>query len=304
MKKKTKLPINIGKYLDPLSDFGFKYLFGSDPNKELLIAFLNELFKGRKTILDLSYNKNESHGPQRSYRNSIYDLTCTGQDGEQFIIEVQRIFQQYFKDRALYYTSALIHDQGPKGQKKWDYKLKEIYLIGLMDFSFNDSQPLAYLHRIHLADEVTGEKFYEKLGYIFIEIPKFNKQENELETELDRWLYVLKNMSKLQKIPVFLSKRIFQKLFTLAEVSKLTKEEYMKYEKSLMAEWDEYAIMKTIEEKGMKQGIEKGIEKGEEKKSYEFVKNLLLQTDFSITKIASLCNVTEDFVENVKKTLE
>lgn len=304
--------IHIGRYIDPLSDFGFKFLFGSEPNKELLIALLNELFEGKKYIEDLTYNKNENHGPQNDYRASVYDLTCTGQDGEQFIIEVQRIQQRFFKDRAIYYTSNLIHEQGPKGEIKWNFQLKEVYFIALMGFCFEDTKPDSWLHRAHLTYEETGEGFYNKLGYIFIEIPKFNKTEIQLTTDLDRWLYILKNMRSLKKISVYLNKRIFQKLFTIAEVSNLSKEEYMKYERSLMEKWDEYARLTTAEEKGMEKGIEKGIEigidkgieKGEQKKSIEVVKNLLETTEFSFAKIAGIAGVTENFVREVKKNMK
>lgn len=110
--KPASRPI-IGTFIDPLTDYGFKYLFGREPNKDLLIDFLNELFDGRKVIADLTYNKNEQAGNRPKSRKMIFDLTCTGENGEQFIIEVQRIHQQYFKDRAVYYSSRLIHDQAP-----------------------------------------------------------------------------------------------------------------------------------------------------------------------------------------------
>lgn len=116
MRKKTlRAYTKIGTFIDPLTDFGFKRLFGNEPSKELLVDFLNELFEGRKIITDLVYNKNEHSGPATKSRKMIFDLTCTGKNGEQFIIEVQRIRQQYFKDRAVYYSSRLIHDQAPQG---------------------------------------------------------------------------------------------------------------------------------------------------------------------------------------------
>lgn len=288
MQEKLPPQLHIGKYIDPLSDFGFKLLFGSEPNKEMLIDFLNELFKGKKVITNLVFNKNEQPGPQSDYRKSIFDLTCTGQDGEEFIIEVQRIHQLFFMDRAIYYTSTHIHNQGPKGKRNWDFKLKEVYLIGLMDFTFKGSAPETYLHRIHLADEATGKVFYNKLGYTFIEIPKFVKTEKELETDLDKWLYVLKNMSTLEKIPVFLNKRIFQKLFSIAEVAKLTKEEYMRYEKSRMAQWDEYAILKSVKEEG------------KEERNIEIVKNLILKMGLSNAQVADVVNVPLSFVEKIR----
>ena len=169
----------IGTYIDPLTDFGFKFLFGREPSKELLVDFLNELFKGRKVLTDLTYNKNERLGPRSNSRTMVFDLTCTGQDGELFIIEIQRIKQKFFKDRAVYYSSGLIHDQAPQGGG-WDYSLKEVYFIGLMDFALEDSYKNEYLHWVHLAYERTGKAFYNKLAYIFIEIPKFTKIEKEL----------------------------------------------------------------------------------------------------------------------------
>lgn len=88
MQRKSAPKIKIGRYIDPLTDFGFKLIFGSEPNKDLLIAFLNELILGRKFIVDLVYNKNEQQGPQTGFRKSIFDLTCTDAEGTQFIIEV------------------------------------------------------------------------------------------------------------------------------------------------------------------------------------------------------------------------
>lgn len=300
MRKQSHLPPKpkIGTFIDPLTDFGFKFLLGSEPTKELLIDFLNELFKGRKVITDLAYNKNEHSGPIPESRKMIFDLTCTGQDGEQFIIEVQRIRQQYFKDRAVYYCSRMIHDQAPKGGK-WDYSLKEVYFIGLMDFALEDSAPDECIHRVHLSYEKSGKGFYKKLGLIFIEIPKFTKTEKELKTGVDKWLFVLKNMSRLKKIPVILNTRIFSKLFNIAAVSNLTKEDYMKYEKDLMASWDEYAIKKTIEH-DRQVALQEGMEKGKA----EVVKNLLIAGKFSISEIANFANVTEAFVRKVKKELQ
>ena len=107
----------IGTYIDPLSDYGFKRIFVSEPNKGLLIDFLNEIFQGRKVIKDLIYNKNEHEGPISSSRKVIYDLACTGENGKEFIIEVQRIRQQFFKDRSIYYSSRLISNQAPHGGK-------------------------------------------------------------------------------------------------------------------------------------------------------------------------------------------
>jgi len=290
----------IGRFIDPLTDFGFKRIFGSEPNKDLLIAFLNELFKGRKIIKDLVYNQQENGGPAKHYRKTIFDLTCTGANGETFIIEMQRAEQHFFADRAVFYTASKLYEQGQKGQKDWNYELRAVYFIGLMDFNFDGSPPGKYLHRVRLAAEETHHAFYNKLGFIFLELPNFNLKEPEVKTGLERWLYILCNMKKMEKIPVFLHKQVFQKLFRISEVANLKREDYMLYQKSLMDKWDAYSVLKTAEEKGMEKGIEKGIEKGKA----QFVTNLITKFSFTDEQAASAADVSVDFVKKVRTVLE
>ena len=129
------------------------------------------------------------------FRKAVFDLCCTGEDGEQFIIEVQRVRQEYFKDRCLYYSASLIRDQVGAGVANWKYDLKPVYLIGLMDFCFEDSAHEQYVHEVRLMNRSNEKVFYNKFGLTFIEMPRFTKGASELSTELDRWLYLLKNLS-------------------------------------------------------------------------------------------------------------
>lgn len=301
------------KYIDPLLDFSFKKIFGSEPNKDLLIALLNEIFSGRKRISDLVYNKNEYIGDHSDTGSVIFDLTCTDQDGAQFLIEVQRSNQSNLKKRMLYYSSKLISDQAPKGKRSaWNYQISEVYVIVIMDgFSMPDSNNNLYFHDICLCNRDTGEIFYQELGFMYLELINFVKEEPDLKTDLDKWLYVLKNMSKMEKLPLYLRKPIFEKLFNIAEYNKLTKEEQAMYDVSLKRKWDEentrnYARQQGLEEgfaEGVEKGIEKGIEKGAEFKSYEVVSNLILAGRFSTTEIVSFANVTAAFVEKVRADL-
>ncbi len=120
------------RYIDPFTDFGFKRLFGSEPNKDLLIDFLNQLLKGKKHIQNLIYSKNEHLGKTDEYRKAIFDLYCENENGKKFIIELQKVKQQYFKDRSIYYATFPIQEQAPEG-KNWNYQLKEVYTVGIMD---------------------------------------------------------------------------------------------------------------------------------------------------------------------------
>ena len=297
----------IGRFIDPLTDFGFKKIFGSEPNKDLLIAFLNALFKGRKVIKDLVYNAQENNAPVQHYRKTIFDLTCTGADDETFIIEMQRAEQKFFTDRAIFYTSSKLYEQGQKGERNWDFKLKEVYFIALMDFNFENTSHGKYLRRVRLAEEETGETFYNKLVFIFLELPNFNIREKDITTDLERWMYILRNLAKMEKIPVILHKRIFQKLFHIAEVANLKKEEYMLYEKALLDKWTDYAVRKTAKEKlktAEKKGMEKGMEKGAEQKSIEVVKKLIGKLELTDAQISDIAGVSVDYVKKIRISLK
>lgn len=247
-----------GRFIDPFTDFGFKRIFGSEPNKDLLIDFLNALLAGERVITDLTYDKTEQNGTLPGDRKVIFDLLCKGIDGEQFIIEMQRIRQDYFKDRCLYYVSSLIRDQVPVSLSKWNYLLKPVYLIGIMDFCFDDASDHDFIHRISLRYP-SGEIFYNKLGFVYVEIPRFNKEEEQLCSSMDNWLFLLKHMNELDKLPLFLRKPVFEKLFEIAEVSNLTKEEKMAYDASLKQQRDWYATTESLLNEGERKGIEEGI---------------------------------------------
>lgn len=221
----------VEKYVNPLTDFGFKKLFGTEPNKELLIDFLNQVLPARHQIKELSYSPNEHLGPQAVDRKAIFDLYCTSDSGERFIVEIQKAKQNYFQDRCLYYASFPIQAQAQQGN--WNFKLYPVYTIGILDFVFSDHKDeQAYYHLVELKDQEC-EVFSDKLKFIYIELPKFTKTEAELETPFEKWLYVFRHLAELQNRPQKLQERIFQKLFQAAEIAKLSKDELEAYENSL-----------------------------------------------------------------------
>jgi predicted transposase/invertase (TIGR01784 family) len=160
------------RYIDPTTDYGFKRIFGTDTNQDLLRAFLNELLRGRKVIKELVYNKNEHVGETELTGSVIFDLTCTAENGEQFVIEIQRSTQSNLKRRMLYYGAKLIADQAPKGRRReWNYGISEVYVIVLMD-GFHmpgEDEGTDFLHDICLCNRDTTKVFYEDLGFIYIE---------------------------------------------------------------------------------------------------------------------------------------
>ncbi len=178
------------KYISPFTDFGFKKLFGSEPNKDLLMDFLNELISNETgKIISLSYLSSEQLGRSIDKRKAIYDIYCENQNGEKFIVELQKAEQNYFKDRSIYYSTFPIQQQAQKGP--WDFKLKAVYTIGILDFVFAEDKydNDVFHHEVQLFDKSTQKVFYDKLTYIYLEMPKFKKTEDQLETHFDKWLY-------------------------------------------------------------------------------------------------------------------
>ena len=246
------------RYIDPLTDFGFKKLFGTEPNKLLLIDFLNQILPDRK-IKDLSYASQEQLGLTEIDRKAIFDLYCIGDNGERFIVELQKAEQNYFKERSVFYTSFSIQEQVKKN--KWDYKLDAIYSIGILDFIFDDHKnEKEFLHIIELKNQ-RHETFYDKLKFVYLELPKFKKKEEELETHFDKWMYAFTHLSQLQDRPKKLQDKIFSKLFEVAEITKFTPNERKAYEESLKHYRDIKNVIDTSREEGIKVGIVKTAKK-------------------------------------------
>jgi predicted transposase/invertase (TIGR01784 family) len=250
--------MNKEKYLEPFTDFGFKKLFGTEANKDLLIDFLNSLLKGRKQIRNIAYTNNEQLGKTPASRRAVFDLTCESDNGEKFIVELQKVKQQFFKDRNLYYSTFPIQEQGVAGDS-WNYYLPEIITIGIMDFTFSDAPPEHYQHEVKLVELTTRKVFYEKLTFIFLEMPKFVKKEEELETHFDRWVYLLRNLSELKEVPAIFQEPILRKVFTIAALSNLNKEDMTAYEASLKEKRDWNSAMDTAIREAMEKGIEEGV---------------------------------------------
>ncbi|HEY0175141.1 MAG TPA: Rpn family recombination-promoting nuclease/putative transposase [Pedobacter sp.] len=285
MREKT------GRYIDPLTDFGFKHLFGTEPNKKIMIEFLNVLFEGQKHIVDIAYNDTESAGDTMEYKKVIFDLACTGDQGEQFIIEMQRATQKYFRERCLFYLSRMINQQLPKGESSWNIVLKEVYLIGVLDFSFEDTQEGEYFHNICLMNSKTSKLFYDKIGFKFLELPNFNKKAEELTDNMDKWFYLLKNMHHLDKIPASLDTPLFQKIFRIAEIANLTKEERMLYNSNLKAKWDYENTIAYAEELAENRGKIRGEIKGEIKTKNKIAAELK-KIGMSIEDISNITQLT------------
>jgi predicted transposase/invertase (TIGR01784 family) len=222
------------KYINPFTDFGFKKLFGEEASKISLIDFLNSLLTNAH-IKDLSFKNTEQLRETVDGRKVIYDIYCENEQCEKFIVEMQKARQNFFKERTIYYSTFPIREQVEKDNFRFD--LKAVYCVGILDFTFNDytdeSEKGQIVHEIKLKNQ-HGKTFYDKLTYVYLEMPNFTKQESALTTRLDKWLYFIQHLADFQAIPdIFRGDVVFIKAFEKAELSSLTQREYTQYEDSL-----------------------------------------------------------------------
>ncbi len=251
------------RYLNPFTDFGFKKLFGEEPNKDLLLDFLNELLREQEgEIKSLTYLKNKHLGSGDADRRAIFDLYCENERGEKFIVELQKSKQNFFKDRTLYYSTFPIREQAK--QADWNYELKSVYTIAILDFIFGEDKAdkEKYRYDVKLTDIETCKVFYDKLTFIYLEMPKFQKDLDALENRFEKWLYVLKNLNRLERIPEKLRERIFERLFEVAEIAKFNQQELLSYEDSLKYYRDLKNSLDTAREEGKIEGKIEVVKKG------------------------------------------
>lgn len=273
------------RYISLLTDFGFKRIFGTKPNKDLLIDFLNSLFNGEQVVKDVTFLNSEHVGDVHTDRKAIFDVYCENEKGEKFIVEMQNAYQTYFKDRSLYYATFPIREQAQKGEG-WNYKLKHVYVVALLNYDMSDPafSDDTINHDIGLLDKQTHRVFNNKLTFKYVEISKFNKRIEELKTNYDKWLFILKNLSRLDRQPEYLQTAVFNRLFAEAEIAKFTRAELREYEDSLKAYRD------------IKNSLDSAEEKGERKKAIEIAKNLL-EMGMSIDNIMKATGLSQKEID-------
>ena len=287
------------RYISLLTDFGFKRIFGTAPNKDLLINFLNSLFDGSQVVKDVKYLNTEHFGDSSSARKAIFDVYCEGENGEKFIVEMQNAYQEFFKDRSLFYSTFPIREQAEKGSD-WDFKLNHVYTVALLNFDMKEEafDADAICHYVKLCDTTTHKVFYEKLDFIYVEIAKFEKTEEELVTLYDKWLYVLKNLSALSNRPKALRDKVFDRLFEEAEIARFTPRELREYEDSRKAYRDLKNSLDTALRQGRAEGRAEGRVEGRSEGMKEMAKNLK-SLGVDVKTIMQASGLTEEQIERL-----
>lgn len=269
----------LSRYLNLFTDFAFKWIFGREQNKDILIDFLNSVLEGEQQIVDLEFQNCERLGLEHEDRRVVFDLLCENDRGEKILVELQQARQSWFKERALYYASTLIQEQGLRGA--WDYALQPTYVIAVLGFAVDDAPEL--VRRVALREQESKESWTPALQMVFLEIPKFKKRLAECVSHFERWLFLFGHMHRLERLPAELQEKIFLRLFETAEIGRFPEAERVRYVTSLaeegkMEEALKYAKMVAAQEgraEGLAEGLAEGIAVGNQEGRFQLIATML-----------------------------
>ena len=252
---KTKPFIN--KYIDPMVDFGFKKIFKESGKKNLIIRPLNAIFG--LDIVDIDIRDSEQLGLTEEERKASYDMFCTTTDGSQFIVEVQLAKQDFFMERAVFYSALTLAHDAERGL--WDYKLHPVFFLGLLNFDIRHleperADPARFIHRFSLREDETHEQMSRVLRFAFLEIERFDKPQEYCNTFEDRFLYMMKNLPTFAEKPQLWDDDYFEEMMEEAEFANMTLEQRMQYALAMKHKWDYQNTIDYARKEGREEGRE------------------------------------------------
>ena len=265
------------KYLNLLNDKIFKIVFGSPGREDLMIAFLNRVIAGSK-IKTLKYMNTEHWGPAFESRGAFFDLLCEDEAGEKFVVEIQNYPQEYYNKRSVYYASRVILDQATEENRKqkseekyWNYFFKPVYVVSLLNYRIEHDDPSLrelktnpYIYRYNFREEETKECLKDGTTLIHVELAEFNKTAKELNGEMDKWLYALKNIGKFYERPESLDGPEMDMLYDSARLTSFGSNDLLNIHRCLMNENDRIMYECQTRERNIREGREEGLKQGRE----------------------------------------
>lgn len=258
------------KYINPVTDFGFKRIF---KDEEITRGFLNALlqkYDPATHIKSVTITDGELDEASKAIRRVVYDVHCTTDTGEEFVIEMQNEAQEFFQERIVYYLARSASRQQNKGvikhidengkpkETKWNYNLKRIYGVFFMNFKdLNHPQPLSHFALLET------EKHYQDTDvfqYWKIQMPLYREiTESDCKDDIDKWIYNLSNMDTMETALPFTNELpLFMRLEKIAEYSNMSAKQQMQYDDS----YNNYLAYMGAQEYKMNEGIRIGEAKG------------------------------------------
>lgn len=288
------------RFLNPIIDVAFKKIFGSQEHKQIIISFLNSIleYTGKRSITEVQFLNTEQKRMIDGKKDNILDILCIDQSENRYIVEVQVEGMKEFGKRIVYYASKTYALQ--LGAKQSYRALSPVVAISILDFSlFPDKKAYKSIHNI--LDIKTHEHDLQELSFAFVELSKFNKQEHELKSDEDKWLYFLKNIDTKKHIPEPLKEGVFKEACNAAERMKWTEEEFNAYEDAIVRATDVIGKRDFAFEEGERKGQKEGKKEGERESKIAIAQSLLKSGKLSIEDISLATGLTTNEIEELKK---
>ena len=224
------------RYVDPLSPFGFRHLFGNESRKEILLEFLNVLFEGENRILNAVSPPEKDTADYPGAEDALLNLVCTDEDGDGFTVQIRNLGEHNFREKNRQFMARHFSNSVSKDQSTSAFPYKDNFLVGFLSSRLSERTKFLHFKDVFHLQKDQEESYSGILGFKFMEISGQDDPGEELENELEKWLYVFRNMRQLGHQPDVLDSPVFGKLFKLAEIANLTAEQRLEYEKSLKTE--------------------------------------------------------------------
>ena len=282
------------RYINPHTDFGFKRLFGSEFNKELLVSFLNALFHGEQTVRDITYLNSEHLGDRSDARRAIFDVYCTNERGEKFIVEMQMIWTPAFQQRVLFNASKAFVRQLRRNRK---YELLQpVYSLNLVNETFMNDYPDEFIHNYNIVHELHSDKIIEGLHLTFVELPKFKPQTIAERKMAVLWLRFL---TEINEETTVVPDELLQNPETSKALKEVEESAYTEHEMDAYEDfWDKLGAERLLlvdsnsisRKEGRKEGREEGREEGRKEERKDMAKKMLAMgmEKTTITKLTGL----------------
>ncbi len=283
-------------FINPLTDFGFKRVFASEENKDILIAFLNDCISDHVGVIrEIRFLPTEHIGLAEAEKKLIFDIYCTNERGQRFIIEMQRARQDYFADRVITYISRIISNEASRGARRYD--IPPVYSFNILDYNAPEFMGREeYFWAVHLKDN-QNRIFSKKIILFFMELTKFAAQFPDERSPAYKWGYALKHMSGMSLKDMPEEAGEFRKLFEVCQMSRLTTMEKNDYEKSIFEYEDVQDALECMHrhslQEGYEQGMQQGMQQGKEEALIQTARNFL-NLGVSLADVAKATGLSEE----------
>ncbi len=284
--------------LNPFSDVVFKKIFRDEDDIAPLVTFLNDALKDvlSTKIVKIEYRNSEAQ-PAESLdgRFCLFDILCTDEKGDYFLIEIQLAPQEYIAKRMLYYTCGLHKESAKRGDATFKY-VKSVYSICIANFVIWPEED--FMVNFKMRSEKNPNITIDGISILFLQIPKLTNNFVECKSDIERLIYTMLNYDTMTEEDIEKLKECHREILSKMDNINLSEDEYIGYLRTQNAIWAMIDSFETATKRGLKEGLEKGVKKGIEQGKIETIK-AFKAANADINLIIAATGLTKEEIEQI-----